>query len=69
MIFDKLKSQFKVGDRIQAKIIEHIEGKDWIVSLQGTLIRVVNSSKKQFREGDQVWLKIESLEPPILVEK
>lgn len=61
-------TRYKIGDHIQAKVIEHIDGKEWILSLEGNLIRVVNSSRTKFKEGEKVWLKIESLEPPRLVE-
>ncbi len=62
------KTKLKIGDQIQVKIIEHIDGNDWIVSLSGRLLRVVNTSQKKFREGENIWLKVESLEPPRLVD-
>lgn len=66
--FKHFKSKLKIGDQIQVKIIEHVDGNDWIVSLSGSLLRVVNTSQKKFREGENIWLKVESLEPPRLVD-
>ncbi len=37
----KLKQGYRVGDRISAKVIEQIDETDWIVSLEGTLIKIV----------------------------
>ena len=59
----KLKKSYRIGDRIQAKVIERIDETDWIVSLEGTLIKVVNRTGQILKDGDMVPLRVDSLDP------
>ena len=63
----KLQRRYQVGDVIPVKVIEHIEGKTWIVSCEGDLIRVQNTSPQTLHEGDVISMRLVSLDPPRLV--
>jgi len=63
---DKLKARHKTGDMVSVKIIENIDARSWIVSLDGTLIQVRNKSPHSFREGEIVKMRVMSLDPPQL---
>ena len=51
------------GSRVQAKLIEAIDNRYWIVSFQGQLIQVRNNTDIPFEEGAQLSLQVESVNP------
>lgn len=53
----------KKGEVVQAKVIEVISPSTFIVSFNGDLIRVRNSSGQKFSTGDTVKLKVSQLRP------
>lgn len=63
----KLKANYKIGDEVQARVIERIDAQDWIVSLNGTLIRITNQVGTPLRENQLIWLKVKSLDPAELI--
>ena len=62
----KLKKHYNVGDLIEVKVIERVDNTAWIVSLQGMLIQVRNSTTLSLKEGDTVRMRLVSLDPPQL---
>lgn len=62
----KLKSKHDVGEIILVKVIEQLDAKSWIVSLQGTLIQVKNTTNITLKEGEMVRMRVSSLNPPQL---
>ncbi len=60
----KLKMHYKIGDHLQVKVIERVDKDAWIVSLQGLLIQVRNSSAQPLKEGDIILMRLVSLDPP-----
>ncbi len=63
----KIRSRYRQGDVIPVKVIEHIDGDSWIVSFEGDLIRVQNSSQQKFREGAVISMRLISVDPPQLI--
>lgn len=63
---EKLKLRCKVGDRLRVRVIEQVDATSWIVSLDGTLIQVSNSTHRLFKEGEYVTVRVDSLTPPKL---
>lgn len=53
----------KKGDLVQAKVIEILPDRACIVSFNGDLVRVKNSSGRIFSAGDTVKLKVTHLDP------
>jgi hypothetical protein len=62
----KLRMNYKVGDHLQVKVLEQLDDSAWIVSLQGVLIQVRNSTSQPLNEGDIIWMRLISLDPPQL---
>lgn len=62
----KLKGRHRVGDVILVKVLEQLDSRSWIVSLDGTLIQVKNLAPRNFKEGQVVSMKVVSLDPPQL---
>lgn len=62
----KLKTRYQVGDLLSVKVIEQIEDRAWIVSLQGVLIQVYNSTTQPLKEGQMITMRLVSLDPPQL---
>ncbi len=62
----KLKLHYQAGDQLTVKIIERVENNAWIVSLDGLLIQVYNSTSQSIKEGDIVKVRLVSLDPPKL---
>jgi DNA primase len=60
----KLKAHYKIGDQLQVKVIERVDNTAWIVSLQGVLIQVRNSTAQPLKEGDVILMRLVSLDPP-----
>lgn len=57
---------YKIGDNLEVKVIERVDNSAWIVSLQGMLIQVRNSTTLSLKEGDIVQMRLVSLDPPQL---
>lgn len=57
---------YQIGDHLDVKVIERVDKSSWIVSLQGVLIQVYNSTGQPLKEGDIVSMRIVSLDPPKL---
>ena len=55
---------YKIGDHLHVKVIEHVDNTVWIVSLQGVLIQVRNSTAQPLKEGDIILMRLVSLDPP-----
>lgn len=51
------------GQFIKAKLIEAVEENRWIVSFEGDLLQVQNSTPIVFEEGKTLTLKVQSLNP------
>lgn len=62
----KLQAKHKVGDIITVKVIENIDPRSWLVSVDGTLLQVKNVTPLAFKEGERVRVKVVSLHPPQL---
>ncbi len=62
----KLQNRYDIGDIITVKVIEQIDPKSWIVSLDGTLIQVKNTTSVPLTEGEMVRMEVVSLNPPEL---
>lgn len=54
---------FKKGDWIQAKLIEEVESNRWIVSFQGQLYSVKNSTQIPFKQQKILTLEVTELHP------
>lgn len=63
---EKLRQNYRVGDWIFVKIIEHIGDKAWIVGVEGMLLQVQNFTLQDLREGQTVRMRVVSLNPPQL---
>ena len=55
-----------MGDVISVKVVEQVDAKSWIVSLEGLLIQVKNTTDVALREGEMVRMQVTSLNPPRL---
>lgn len=64
---NKLKSKYGIGDKVRAKVIERIDQTDWIVSVDGMLIKITNQSGNQILVGQTIGLLVRSLEPAELI--
>ena len=53
----------KVGHRINAKLVEAVEKNQWIVSLQGHLLQVKNTTSIKFKEGLILQLQVVKAKP------
>jgi len=62
----KLKTRYQLGDVITVKVIEKVDERSWIVSLEGTLIQVKNTTATALEEGEMVRMQVTSLNPPQL---
>lgn len=62
----KLKTRHQLNDILTVKVIEQVDKHSWIVSLQGVLIQVYNSTDQKINEGDLLKMRLISLEPPKL---
>lgn len=62
----KLKTRYQVGDLLSVKVIEQIDSRSWIVSLQGVLIQVYNSTAQPLQDGQIITMRLVSLDPPQL---
>jgi hypothetical protein len=62
----KLKSLYQINDVIPVKVIEQVDDRAWIVSLQGVLIQVYNSTSQPLKEGEVLPMRLISLDPPKL---
>jgi uncharacterized Fe-S cluster-containing radical SAM superfamily enzyme len=63
---NKIKSRYKAGELIKVRVVEYISGQSWIVSLQGSLIQVRNRSQQSFKVGEEIMVKVESVDPAVL---
>jgi hypothetical protein len=63
---NKIKARYKTGELIQVRVVEYISEQAWIVSLQGSLIQVRNRSQRPFKEGEEITVKVESVDPAVL---
>lgn len=54
------------GSQVQAKLIEVIEKNRWIVSFQGELLQVHNSTDIKFEAGKKVLLLVCETSPLVL---
>jgi uncharacterized Fe-S cluster-containing radical SAM superfamily enzyme len=63
---NKIKSRYKAGELIKVRVVEFISGQSWIVSLQGSLIQVRNRSQRSFSVGEEISVKVESVDPAVL---
>lgn len=52
-----------VGSQIRGKLIEEVEKNQWIVSFQGQLLQVKNSTNLTFQQGNILNLKVVSTSP------
>ena len=55
--------RWMVGQLWKTKLIEPIDDGHWIVSLEGRLIQVRNSTGKKFTEGQEVELEVLRVRP------
>ncbi len=62
----KLKTRHQINDILAVKVIEQVDERAWIVSLQGVLIQVYNSTDQKINEGDLLKMRLISLDPPQL---
>ena len=53
----------KKGQRLWAIVEETIAGNELIINFSGDLLRVLNSSVRNFRAGERVQLEVETLSP------
>lgn len=53
----------KIGERVQAKVIECIEDGSLILSFQGSLLRVVNQTGISYQVNSTVTLEVQRLRP------
>lgn len=51
------------GSRIQAKLIEEVDADHWIVSFQGQLLQVRNTTAIKFEPGLRLQLVVENPNP------
>ena len=51
------------GQFIKAKLIEAVEDNRWIVSFEGDLLQVQNSTSIAFEEGKMLTLRVQALNP------
>ncbi len=51
------------GQFIKAKLIEAVEDNRWIVSFEGDLLQVQNSTSIIFEEGKMLTLRVQALNP------
>lgn len=63
---DKLRSLYKIGDVLLVRVVEKVDEHSWIVSLDGTLIRVVNATGRKINEGETAKMRVQSFDPPQL---
>ncbi len=54
------------GLQIQAKLVEEVEHNKWIVSFQGQLLQVENTSPLLFKESAVIELTVEKTDPLVL---
>ena len=59
--------KLKIGDRIQGKLVEEMEDNLWIVSIDGDLLQVRNTSDLSFKEGKKVQLQVMREKPLQLI--
>lgn len=64
--FEVISAKYNIGDDVPVKVIEHIEGDEWIVSFEGHLLKVINNSKIKMEEGQLLYLQLTQLHPPQL---
>jgi hypothetical protein len=62
----KIKTRYQLNDILTVKVIEQVEARFWIVSLEGVLIQVYNSTDQIINEGDLLKMRLISLDPPKL---
>ncbi len=55
--------QLRVGEVVKAQVVENVSAENFIVSFSGDLIRVKNQTGKLFDIGQQIHLKVTSLNP------
>jgi len=56
-------TQFKVGQMVQAEVLEKMSSKEFIVNFQGDLVRVANQTGQKIQKGQTVNLIVRSLQP------
>lgn len=55
--------QFKVGDRVEAQVVEIQRDGSMIVEFQGDLVRVQNKTYRRFRLGQPIPLQVTAVRP------
>lgn len=53
----------KLGDVVQAKVIETVEDNSLILSFQGKLLRVLNKTGSDYIADDRVELQVAKIKP------
>ncbi len=53
----------KVGDGVEARVVERTLNGDLIISCDGQLIRVLNQTRQNFRPGEWVRLSVTAINP------
>lgn len=56
-------NKIKQGDVLRAEVVELITDKELIVSFYGDLIRVANHSRQKLMIGQEVYLRVLSVNP------
>jgi hypothetical protein len=54
---------FRLGEHIQAKLVEAVEENRWIISYQGQLFQVQNNSGLKFQPNHTIRLVVTQLHP------
>ncbi|MCB9072859.1 MAG: hypothetical protein H6623_04490 [Bdellovibrionaceae bacterium] len=60
---EKIQNHYRLHEVLSVRVIERVDQESWIVSLSGTLIQVKNKTKRPMRIGEQVRMRIKSLDP------
>jgi hypothetical protein len=54
---------FKVGQEVWAIVEESMSGDEVLVNFSGDLIRIQNETRKNFRIGERICLRVEAINP------
>lgn len=61
---------FKRGDQVEATVVEIVDEREFIIrydgdreDLQSRLLRIKNESRRSWKIGDQVWLRVLEILP------
>jgi hypothetical protein len=53
----------KLGERVQAKIVEVVSDNEFIANFHGDLLRISNKTKRPMQIGQVITLEVTSLKP------